>query len=305
MRGFSVVSREPREMKVRAAHLLLSPLLLVVACSNHPDSATFSGEVPSPSRPGSDGGSEAGGGATNGGSGTSGAGGISGAGSAVVGGSGGRATPGGVAAGAPGSSNEGGSGLVEAGGAAGGEPTPNDPEPPACGNGKLELGEQCDDAGHTGRDGCSSDCQVVCSDFGTNVESSADHHCYAGYDGADFETALAECEERGAHLVSIGSAAENEVVRGLVDSSKFIGAFEDVELSSNAAGTYEWITGEGFGYQNWGDEQPDRAAERCDRGFDHSRCYEHCAFMLGNGTWADQRCDLIDGYVCEWEPAGS
>jgi cysteine-rich repeat protein len=174
-----------------------------------------------------------------------------------------------------------------------------------CGNGKLELGEQCDDAGHGGRDGCSSECHVVCSDFGTNVEASPDHHCYAGYDEADFETAQADCEERGAHLVSIGSSAENEIVRELVDSSKFIGAFENVGLSSGAAGTYEWTTGEAFGYQNWGDEQPDRAGARCDQGSKNSRCYEHCAFMLGDGTWADQRCDLSDGYVCEWEPAGS
>jgi hypothetical protein len=35
------------------------------------------------------------------------------------------------------------------------------------------------------------------------------------------------------------------------------------------------------------------------------RCYEHCMAILADGRWADQRCDRVDGYVCEWEPVGS
>lgn len=277
-------------MKAHAVHCQCL-LLLVMACGSGPDSALFSGDLP---------GSSAGGKPSVGAAGGTGAGTSAPGGAATAG----SATTGGLAGQAPGPATEGGSPVVEAGGAGGAAPEPDDMPTPLCGNGKLEEGEQCDDAAHEGDDGCNADCEVVCSDFGTDVVTSPDHHCYAGYDEADFEGAQADCEERGAHLVSIASAAENEVVRGLVNSSKFIGAFEAVELTAEDEGTYEWITGEPFDYENWDSQQPDRAGERCNQYSNNQRCYEHCAIMLDDGTWADQRCDLIDGYVCEWEPAG-
>lgn len=267
-------------------------LLLAVACNN-PDSALFSQEAPGSSQAGSASVGEVGGG-------SSGVGGAPGAAATA-----GSATTGGVAGGVSGTSADGGSTVLEAGGAGGAAPEPDDmPMPPMCGNGKLEAGEQCDDAGHEGEDGCSAECQVVCSDFGSDVEASADHHCYAGYDEADFEGAQAACLERGAHLVTITSAAENEIVSGFVNSSKFIGAFEAVDLTNEGSGSYQWITDEAFEYENWDAEQPDRAGERCNQNSNNPRCYQHCASMQGDGTWADQRCDLADGYVCEWEPAG-
>jgi cysteine-rich repeat protein len=224
---------------------------------------------------------------------------------------GGTMAPGGVpsAGSAPvgGTASEAGAGGVDDPGAlagAGSAPvTP--PDPPVCGNGKLEVGEECDDARREGKDGCSAACKVVCADFGEDVEASADHHCYAGYDEATFERAQAACEELGAHLVTIGSAAENDLVRGFVSTSKFIGAFEDVELTSEEAAEYEWITGEALSYENWDSQQPDRTGERCATYSNNARCFEHCAAMQGDGTWADQRCDVADGYVCEWEPAGA
>jgi cysteine-rich repeat protein len=278
-------------MKMRIVHRQ-SLLLLVVACNN-PESALFSGDPYGSSNAGSASVGEMGGASSGGGSAPDGA--------ATAG----SATTGGVAGGAPGTSADGGSPVLEAGGAGGAAAEPDDmPVPPVCGNGKLEAGEQCDDAGHDGEDGCSAECQVVCSDFGSDVEASADHHCYAGYDEADFGGAQADCEERGAHLVTITSAAENDIVNGFVNSSKFIGAFEAVELTSESSGSYEWLTGEAFEYENWDGEQPDRAGERCNSYSNNPRCYQHCAFMQSDGTWADQRCDLVDGYVCEWEPAG-
>jgi cysteine-rich repeat protein len=278
-------------MKAHAVHCQCL-LLLVMACGSGPDSALFSGDLPASSAGGNPSPSATGGA----GSGASAPGGAATAGSA---------TAGGIAGQAPGPATEGGSPVVDAGGAGGAAPEPDDmPTPPLCGNGKLEEGEQCDDAAREGGDGCNADCEVVCSDFGTDVEASPEHHCYAGYDEADFEDAQADCVERGAHLATIASAAENEIVRDLVDSSKFIGAFEPIELMNEDAGTYEWITGEAFEYENWDGQQPDRAGDRCDQYSNNQRCYEHCAIMQGDGTWADQRCDLVDGYVCEWEPAG-
>jgi cysteine-rich repeat protein len=182
------------------------------------------------------------------------------------------------------------------------------PVDPVCGNGKLEGDEECDDGGGAGKDGCTAECRVLCSDFGPGTVESEEHHCYNGYDEADFEDAVQDCLDRGGHLVTISSEPENDIVQSFVATSKFIGGFEDVDVMSEAAGTYEWVTGEPLTYQNWdeGSDQPDREGARCSNsGPINQRCYEHCAAMQGDGTWMDQRCDLEDGYVCEWEPAGS
>jgi cysteine-rich repeat protein len=286
-------------------NLRLFPQLLpwlLVACTSHPDSALFSSDEPTPTET-NDGGTKGvvtGGGSTSdtppAAAGTAAAGGSTAAGGGA---SGGVAPVGGTA------SEAGTAGVDATDAAAGAGAAGTTPDSPVCGNGKLEAGEECDDAKHEGKDGCSAACKVVCADFGEGVEGSEDHHCYAGYDEATFERAQAACEKLGGHLVTIGSAAENELVSGFVSSSKFIGAFEDVELMSDAAAEYEWITGEALSYENWDSQQPDRAGERCATYANNARCFEHCASMQGDGTWSDQRCDVADGYVCEWEPAGA
>lgn len=185
-------------------------------------------------------------------------------------------------------------------GAAGsGEPQTPDP---ICGNGVIETGEECDDAKHAGPDGCSNDCQVVCSDWGPGTLESADHHCYNGYDAATFDGAIAACEKRGAHLASISSADENKIARMFVNDGKWIGGREDVPLTMMGSGQYGWLTGEPFTYTNWAKEEPNHLEYHCEGGSYNSRCYEHCITILGDGSWADRKCDVSDGYVCEWEP---
>jgi len=171
-----------------------------------------------------------------------------------------------------------------------------------CGNGVLEPGEQCDDAGNTGN-GCDSDCKVVCTQHGQGVLESEDHHCYAGYNQADFEGSQQACVKRGAHLASVSSAAENKLVRQLVSNSKWLGASEAASEMSPGKGDYAWLTGEPVDYTNWAPQEPNRAPSHCQSS--NALCYAHCAVMLGDGTWAAQRCDMVDGYVCEWEPAGT
>jgi cysteine-rich repeat protein len=172
-----------------------------------------------------------------------------------------------------------------------------------CGNGKLEVGEECDDGGHAGKDGCSADCKVTCADFGAGHVESDDHHCYIGYDQADFAGSEAACSMRGAHLATISSEGENKLVHGLVHNSKWLGGMEDVPSTTMGSGAYAWITGEPFTFTNWAPKEPNQAKARCSTSI--GTCYEHCLSMLGDGTWADERCDMVDGYVCEWEPAGS
>jgi len=201
-------------------------------------------------------------------------------------------------------SNQGSAGS-SAGAAGSGEP--QKPPVPVCGNGILEAGEQCDDAGHTGPDGCDASCKVVCSQYGAGTVESEDYHCYAGYNAADFTGSQQDCVKRGAHLATISSAAENKIARALVDNSKWIGGYEDVPLTSAGTGNYIWLGGDPVSFSNWAPHQPDAAGAHCagGGGGPNTLCYQHCISILGDGTWANHRCDISDGYVCEWDPAGT
>lgn len=186
-------------------------------------------------------------------------------------------------------------------GAAGSGEPPAKPDP-VCGNGVIEGDEQCDDAGKQGQDGCDANCKVVCSQHGPGTLESPDHHCYNGYDAAAYEGAIQACEQRGAHLATIASAEENAIARKLVNNSKWIGGYEDVAANVQGTGDYAWITQEPFDYTNWGPKEPNRLTYHCEGGGFNANCYEHCIALMGDGTWADHRCDMSDGYVCEWDP---
>jgi cysteine-rich repeat protein len=283
------------------AYALYGALALGVSACNLPDTALFGPDAPEITPGvGANGGTlpPSGGTGASGGSGAQGGNAAQPSGGTDAGGTpSGGTDPGNGSAGeppgAPGAAGEGGAGPA----------LPPEPPVPQCGNGVIETGEECDDAGQAGMDGCEQ-CQVICSHFGAGTVESDDHHCYAGYDEAAFEAAVAACEERGAHLVTIASAAENELVRQLVDNSKFIGAWEDVGPMEKGTGTYSWITGERLDYTNWSQNEPDRDEVLCsDWGL--QRCYEHCVTMDGQGRWEDSSCERSDGYVCEWEPAQS
>lgn len=192
-----------------------------------------------------------------------------------------------------------------AGGANGGEPgEPPVVTPPVCGNGVIEEGEECDDGGHAGHDGCDSNCRVQCSEYDADARQSDRHHCYAGYGDLAFQDARQDCVRRKGHLATIASADENEFVQMFVNDSKWVGGFEDVAENAKGNGDYGWVSGEPFDYTNWDSGEPNREEYRCLLRLD-PRCYEHCVAILGDGSWADRRCDMADGYVCEWDPPGT
>lgn len=282
-----------------------SAILLLVAC-NRPDADLFS-DVPLPNVSTAGAGSSQATGGANSSAGSSVAAGGSAGADVAVGGT--TPTAGGPvgndAAGSPNPPDQ--QGTAGAPDGAGGQGEPDPPAQPVCGNGILEAGEQCDDSGHTGQDGCDATCKVACANFGADAAESEDHHCYNGYDSADFKGAQADCIKRGGHLATISSAAENKVVRAFVNNSKWLGGLEDVATSAKGTGNYTWLTGEPFTYTNWAEREPDQAKVRCAEvlGPIGASCYEHCVSMDGDGVWSDARCELSDGYVCEWEPAGT
>lgn len=222
---------------------------------------------------------------------------------------GGAGTPSTSGTGNPSGGSPSGAGAAgdEAGGSAG---EPSSTPQPMCGNGIIEAGEECDPSSASDHDGCDAQCRVVCAEHGDDVLESSDHHCYAGYREAEFEASRKDCESRGAHLATVGSAAENELILEFIVESKYLGGFEDVPITAEGTGDYRWITGEPLTFKNWGQGEPDRAEFRCGQSGpgplpSTTRCYEHCMAIVADGRWIDQRCDRVDGYVCEWEPAGS
>jgi hypothetical protein len=278
--------------------------LLVAAC-NQGDNALFGSDLPPVSDDGGRGGAQPSGGttvaagtATSGGAGggAGGAAGLPGGGKATTAGSAGRAT-----AGAPNPPDP--PDAAGAAGADGGVGGGMEPPEPICGNGVIEAGEQCD--GGSGTSGCDDKCRVVCSDHGTGTVESEAHHCYKGYDEDDFDGAQQACLKLGGHLATLSTAAENKLILEFVRESKWVGGFEDVPLSSEGTGKYAWITGEAFSYTSWAEGEPDRAASRCGSSAAGGRCYEHCIAVVRDGSWMDQRCDRVDGYICEWEPPGT
>ncbi len=75
-----------------------------------------------------------------------------------------------------------------------GQSNPNEPLP-ACGNGSLEDGEQCDDGDNLSGDGCSKDCEIEedeCGDSTLNAGEQCDDGNTQSGDGCD-----ASCEVEG------------------------------------------------------------------------------------------------------------
>lgn len=112
--------------------------------------------------------------------------------------------------------------------------------------------------------------------------------------------AEAYCEEMGGHLATITSAEEQSVVASLMNmvnggDSFWIGA-TDVDQE----GEWSWVTGEKFGYTNWGPGQPDSA---------YWNSEDYLGFMKVKhgwgdfGEWNDFRLKdaYVCGFICEWD----
>lgn len=159
-----------------------------------------------------------------------------------------------------------------------------------CGDGLVDVGEECDDDNTVDNDGCSS-CEIDCGAGETKEPTTG--HCYRVFTGDTMQPdAEADCQAWGGapglgHLVSIEDAAESAFVDGLVDVNAWIGA-DDFD------GVWTWIDDTPYAFQNWQAGEPNHPGT------------EHCMFMDVEAKWHDHDCgDVRPAYVCERRGAGT
>ncbi len=125
-------------------------------------------------------------------------------------------------------------------------------------------------------------------------------HAYTAFeDGVSWEDARRACEEKGGHLATITSRAEQKAIRTMLKSAgkKFywIGGYR------SRSSFFKWITEEKFSFTNWASGAPGDGALGKDD-----------ALMLykSGGAWKDENGDKPAGkasnlekygYICEWE----
>jgi len=98
----------------------------------------------------------------------------------------------------------------------------------------------------------------------------------------DWHAARDYCNGLGGHLVTIGSAAENTLIMGMIQASTWIGLSDEA-----VSGTFLWVNNEPLVYTNWGLGEP-------------SLGIETFTIMRTDGTWNDTGPDTF-GSVCEFD----
>lgn len=163
------------------------------------------------------------------------------------------------------------------------------------------------DAGSATTSAGSSGTTDQCVARGAGAVFSAETgHCYlVVQEQATFADAAAHCTTLGAHLVTIANAVENTFVSTLIaDEDHWLGANDGKSPMEPGVGTYAWVTGEPFSYQDWTPGQPNATPTDCDTTHGGAGCYEHCAFQWAKGSeWNDRSCLHLISSVCEWDGA--
>lgn len=161
-----------------------------------------------------------------------------------------------------------------------------------CGDGIVDPGEECDDANGEPGDGCDF-CFIECE--AAAVKEPTTGHCYRVFAAAlTWADAEANCKAWGGamdlgHLVSIGDAAEQQFVAGLITENAWIGG-DDMAKE----GTYVWTDGTPWTYEHFAPNEP------------NDTTVEDCIFMRADGDWDDHDCAYKwPSYVCERRGAGT
>ena len=144
--------------------------------------------------------------------------------------------------------------------------------PTDCGNGKVDVGEECDDgAGNDDNPSSSATCttgcrrRVSCGDLTDSTGARIDPatgHCYVAFASVvNWQTAQRACQGRGGALVSISSSTENDIVRTLATTESWIG----LTTPPATPHKFAWSSGDPLGFVGWAPGQPDNAGnvEEC------------------------------------------
>jgi len=114
-------------------------------------------------------------------------------------------------------------------------------------------------------------------------------HCYFPLSTRQsWSAADSACKAASAHLVTLGSADEQNAVQPiLVADDRWIGLDRPAGSPTGDA-SFAWTTGEARSYTNWGAGEPNGSGE--------------CARMKGSsGQWADVSCTSSLRSICERE----
>ena len=128
---------------------------------------------------------------------------------------------------------------------------------------------------------------------------------------ATWHAARDYCAERGGHLVTIQAPSENLFVYNLATDNNrletWLGATDE-----GREGTWGWITGEPWNYENWDGPDLSKAHPVARQPDDKHPTTtglisgaDFLAFQYGDRTWQDVGNQFSLYLVCEWEPTES
>jgi cysteine-rich repeat protein len=203
-----------------------------------------------------------------------------------AGGSGAGTGAGSVSAGGMG----GGVSATSVGGTGGGGGSQN----PFCGDGTIDVSEECDDGNTASGDGCVA-CTVECAAAG-EFEDPDTHVCYWHLPGPGFDWAgaSAACNVWGGYLATVTTADELELIRSHVTVRSWLGGNELA-----AEGTWVWHNGEPWSFEAWLTGEPNNAFGTKDE--DCLELYDNMSDMAPSG-FADRDCIAVARAVCERLP---
>lgn len=172
-----------------------------------------------------------------------------------------------------------------------------------CGNGIIELAEECDDGNKILGDGCDSECLVTCTSQGSGTTDSDLYldpetlHCYLlSFDpNKSWGEAQADCVAWGGHLAGLSTTGEIADVLPLLS-----GTFEDVWIGGSdtaADGQFKWVNGEPWSYVN-GQAPWNHSSEP------NGGTNENCLEIYKAGGLNDESCSTSQNYLCERPPPG-
>lgn len=155
----------------------------------------------------------------------------------------------------------------------------------ACGDGKVEGLEECDDGADPTCVGCTR------CNGNTDVRDPTSKHCYriGPFAQMSWSAARALCVEWGGDLAALGSRTEADYVAAKVQiGSAWLGG---TDAATECA--FSWSNGEPW-HAKWDASQPNSLNGN-----------EDCVALTKNGGMNDYPCASQFGYICERAPAGS